>query len=245
MTDEIRRRTLNYIAYVLDHLKVSPSKLASMAGLASTTLTRPLAKPDHPFTLSTSTLEKIKEASGIEFAPFMTRDMDTLARSIDTLTNAHEYHVSEQAGDDSVRDQMTVVLGEVAAGVWREEQFGNSDSLYGVFVVFGDAKLRRASIGLIVRGESLNKLARDGDVLICESIAETGNEPRENDLVIVERMRGDLIEITAKRLRRKKDRHELWPESDDERFQQPMSIGHVDGETVKVIGIVHYIVRQP
>lgn len=46
---------------------MAPSALAELAGISSTTLTRPLNNPDHKFKLSNTTLEKIRAATGIDF----------------------------------------------------------------------------------------------------------------------------------------------------------------------------------
>lgn len=62
--------TLRYVRHVLDTLALKPSALANLAGLSSTTLTRPLNDPEHPFDLSMGTIEKIQEKTGIAFAPF-------------------------------------------------------------------------------------------------------------------------------------------------------------------------------
>ncbi len=68
---------------------------------------------------------------------------------------------------------------------------------------------------------------------------------RDGDMVIFERARegGQLIETTAKRVRRRGPMLELWPESDDPRWQDPLRIDirHVqDGENGRVIARVLY-----
>lgn len=246
MAKDVRHGALQYIRFVLDHTKASPSALAKEAGLSPSTLNRPLNDPSHSFTLSTTTLEKIRDATGLDFTPFITKDMDTLARSIDILDNANEYHpedFSEPPGPSTI----IAVMGEVGAGIWREVQFGDLNQLFAIFLTPSREELRAHTIGLMVRGESLNRIARERDVLICESIAGTGTEPRDGDLVIVERQREQegLIEVTAKRLKIVRNKKELWPESDDPRYQTAIKLSDKSPETVRIIGIVHYIVRQP
>ncbi len=247
MADDVRHGALQYLRFVLDHTKLSPSALAKEAKVAPSTLNRPLNDPRHSFTLSTSTLEKLRAATGVDFTPFLTRNMDTLARTADIFEHADEYHPGDFPHGMGPRADSIVVAGEVAAGVWREVEFGELDQLFVVFLTPTNKELRPHTVGLLVKGESLNRIARENDVLVCESIAGTGNEPRDGDLVVVERRREQegLIEVTAKRLRITKAGPELWPESDDPRYQSPLPLGAGKDGIVQIIGIVHYIVRQP
>lgn len=78
---------LAYVRHVLKELQVSPSALALKAGIASSTLTRPLNNDAHEFLLSLTTLEKIKAASGVDYAPFLgaspeTSDYEVAARAM-------------------------------------------------------------------------------------------------------------------------------------------------------------------
>lgn len=57
-----------FIRHVLSQTGLSASALAEKAGVASTTLTRPLdAKGEHTFNISRRTIEKIVEATGIPY----------------------------------------------------------------------------------------------------------------------------------------------------------------------------------
>jgi phage repressor protein C with HTH and peptisase S24 domain len=58
---------LDYIRQVMAQRGLSASALAAKAGVSSTTLTRALNSPDHKFRLSLTTLNKIRDATGIEF----------------------------------------------------------------------------------------------------------------------------------------------------------------------------------
>lgn len=138
------------------------------------------------------------------------------------------------------------VLGVVAAGVWLEndaepEQFEHVP-------VTPDPRYRTAAqFGVKVRGTSINKIAQDGDVLICVSTDETTLEPNEGDLVIVRRIRhqGALIETTAKEFR-KNGHFELWPVSTDPKFQQPIIVPDDDtesGEVIQIAAIVTGVYR--
>lgn len=237
---------LQYVRYVLQRKRISPSALADKAGLSSTTLTRPLNDPNHKFALTTTSLDKIRDWSGIDYAPFLSSDMDTVARSIHMLEHA-DYDYPAPSPEDRPPAGI-VVMGEVAAGVWREEQFLSDTSLGMVGLQSVNPDLRKHMIGLVVKGESLNKLARENDILVVESLRDTGTVPRDGDLVVVERKRGQegIFEMTAKRLRRRGSGLELWPESTDQRYQEPLRIlDDRRSDEATIVGLVHYIVRIP
>lgn len=243
MTSEPQKGARDYVLYVMKRTGFSASKLAKEAGLSTTTLTRTLNDPKHRFTLSNTTLNKIREFSNIDYAPFLSLDLDTVARSIHMLEN-NDYEYPPPAEFDAPLDAI-VVMGEVQAGIWREVQFLDDTFLGTLFLQPTHKPLLGNAIGLIVRGESLNKIAKDADILVVESTTKTGTVPHDGELVIVERKRHQegLIEVSAKRLRG--NGTELWPESTDPRFQEPLVLGEHDDETVQIIGLVHYIVRTP
>ena len=83
--------------------------------------------------------------------------------------------------------------------------------------------------------------------MVCISTDQTALEPKEGDLVIVRRIRhqGALIETTAKEIR-KNGHFELWPVSDDPKFQQPIIVPDDDtdhGEVIQIAAIVTGIYR--
>ena len=244
---DYRQGSLDYLRFVLDQTGLTPSALAAKAGLSSTTLTRPLNDKGHKFTLSTSTLARIKDATGFDAGPFLTRDMDALARTLDTWNNPAEYSEDYRSGATIEQEWFTPIIGEVAAGNWLEHRFVPDDALGGLQLVHPRDAQRQFFMGLYVRGESLNKLARDGDILFTEVIANTGAEWDNGDLVVVERTsaQGGLFEMSAKRVRVTKRRIELIPESTHPDFQEPLELGDSESQTVRVVGIVRYIIRLP
>jgi len=138
------------------------------------------------------------------------------------------------------------VIGKVAAGSWRE---GDSHSDLG-YVPAGGRFPAENQFGLIVEGTSLNKIARDGDRLVCVDTLKTGLAADPGDLVIVRRSKfnGLMFEFTAKRLHKTADGYELWPESDDPAWQEPIKIDSLhNGETdeICIIGKVLWILRKP
>lgn len=143
------------------------------------------------------------------------------------------------------------VMGEVAAGVWREVEATDVSPFEPVPVAPNSKYPAGAQYGLVVRGTSMNRIAVDGDVLVCLSVDVT--EPADNDLVIFERCRAQegLRETTVKRLRFRDGVMELWPESDDPRFQEPIRIagdtpeGDEAGRVIAVVDWIYRPVRRP
>ncbi|MCH4542745.1 helix-turn-helix domain-containing protein [Ochrobactrum sp. A-1] len=140
------------------------------------------------------------------------------------------------------------VTGKVAANTWlsvEDMDFGYDDIEYVPSASGYPVDLQFA---LKVEGNCLNKIANHGDRLICLDIAKTGIEVEDGDLVIVERSRfeGQMIERTAKRLRRTADGYELWPESHDPAHQDPITLNRpTNGDAVRIIGKVLWIMRKP
>ena len=141
------------------------------------------------------------------------------------------------------------VTGEVAAGQWREHDTTIDHPVYDPVPVPVDPRWPKdAQFALITRGTSINRQARDGDYLACVDARATRYQPRDDELVIVERRRdgGGLIERTAKKYKRAGEVFELWPDSDDPRWQEPIIIDPrepVEGVEVAVIAFVAWIHR--
>lgn len=99
-----------------------------------------------------------------------------------------------------------------------------------------------------VEGTSLNKIAAPGDILVCLDCIKSHVEIKDGDLVVIERSRfsGQMIERTAKRIRRTTAGIELWPESTDPQFQEPLLLdGLKDGDLVEVRAKVLWIMKRP
>lgn len=119
------------------------------------------------------------------------------------------------------------VLGEVAAGRWLEIDEFVDEPLYEPVSVSPDKRWpAEHQYGLVVRGDSINRFAHDGDVLVCVSAIPVRYRPKDGDLVIVELRRnaGLLRQRTAKRYLRTETHVELWPDSDHDRWQKPIII---------------------
>lgn len=145
------------------------------------------------------------------------------------------------------------IAGEVAAGLWLEVGAAG-DREYDEFPVpFHPGYAEEAQYGLIVVGTSINRVAQPGDVLQCLDCGISGTEPRENDLVIIERRRHQAgqKEVTAKRYRRSGHVIELTPDSTDRRWSEPIVLDprRASGdEEVAIIAIVigvYKMLRRP
>jgi transcriptional regulator with XRE-family HTH domain len=131
--------------------------------------------------------------------------------------------------------------GEVAGGVWAEVRDSQDDDFQRVPVAPDPRYPASAQYALKVRGNSVNRVAKPGTVVICVDIVEANVELRDGDLVWVERRRGDLVETTLKRLRKGAGGAELWPESDDPKHQEKLAIDGLEGDAeVTIRGLVIY-----
>lgn len=128
------------------------------------------------------------------------------------------------------------VAGEVAAGLWLESDLmAEEDSKPSDFRPIS-AYPEEAQYLLKVRGESLNKIAQDGDLLLCVDYFAANLEPKEGDISVIERSTdgGNTIERTAKRIVQMNGRVELMPESTDPRYQTPVVYDDADEEYTQV-----------
>lgn len=165
---------------------------------------------------------------------------------------AHWLLFGDDAGPETFREAPASkivalpVTGYVEAGKWFDID-GDGSVPDGMAVhIVGDRPVHwhRA---FIVSGNSINKIAGPGDVLVCLDLMESGTGMQPDDLVIVERSRfgGQMIERTAKRLRKTATGWELWPESTDPAFQTPIVLnGADDHEEIKVKAKVLWAVRS-
>jgi transcriptional regulator with XRE-family HTH domain len=128
------------------------------------------------------------------------------------------------------------VIGEVAAGVFSDmnvSSFGGFEIPIPV-----DPKWPEGTVvAYVVRGESINKRAADGDYVVTLKVEAAPRSCRDGDWIIAERVRGDLCEYTVKRVCIVNGKTSLCPESDDPKFV-PYNLGQ-DGEyMVRVLAFV-------
>ncbi len=129
------------------------------------------------------------------------------------------------------------VKGEVAAGRFRF--VGHSDEAeFSPTSVPADSQYsQQAQYDLVVRGTSINEIARDGDYLRCVDLLD--HRANNGELVIVEQLSADgAVEATAKIVYRRADHVELWPLSDDPKWQSPIVVPRDRTATDREIRIV-------
>lgn len=142
------------------------------------------------------------------------------------------------------------VLGRVAANTWYTADDDvidvDTDDIERIPSISGYPV--EWQFGMIVDGNCLNKVANNGDRLVCLDLIKSQADIAEGDLVIVERLKfnGQMRQRTAKRVKRTKAGYELWPESTDPAHQDPIMLDDVqDGEEIRVWAKVLWVLRKP
>ena len=170
------------------------------------------------------------------------------------LAQAHGFSLDSLTGRNVIepsRAEGIPVKGQVAAGVWHEIEAADVESFEPLPVALDLRWPAEAQYGLIVRGSSINRFASAGDVLVCLDLGMTGLQIADEDMVVVERIRGQagMREVTAKRVRFIENGMELWPDSDDPHFQSPVTIHHGEDRTeddgIRIIARVEWAFKSP
>lgn len=158
----------------------------------------------------------------------------------------------ETRQSDLVRDDTPLtglpVIGKVAANTWIDvhEMDFTYDDQEELPALSGYP--REWQYGLVVAGNCLNKVANNGDKLVCLDVIKSHVSPVPGDLVIVERRRfgGQMVERTAKRLRMSAKGLELWPESHEPEHQDPIVLYEPNEDVeVEMVAKVLWIMRKP
>lgn len=128
------------------------------------------------------------------------------------------------------------VVGEVAAGSWREAAAMLKP--YSLPVTPHPQYPANAQRLYRISGNSVNKLVLDGEYVHCVDIHQADTAPVSGDLVIVRKMDHGLAEYTAKRYLRINGRAILRPESDDPDFQADIVLDGDDATGIEITDIV-------
>jgi SOS-response transcriptional repressor LexA len=208
-----------FMRRALDATGLSPYKLAKKAGIAPSTITRPLNDPTFKFVPKQATLNKIAEAAGLT-APT----------------------VAEASPIVEAVSQWVPLVGEVRAGNWAEV---SHDPLIEEHIAVHLPEYARASLfALRVVGRSMDQKYPDGSVVIAAPAIEAGI--RVGDDVVVRRYRDGLAETTLKEVTQNGDGYELTPRSSDATFK-PLPFPRIgdasDQDGIEIIGVV--ITHQP
>ena len=204
-----------FLRRALEVTGLSPYALAKRAGVAPTTITRPLNDPEFKFVPKAATLAKIGKAAGL--TPPQLPEPSMVVERV---------------------SQWVPLVGEVRAGAWteiREEPIVEDE------IPVHLPEYQRASLFAVrVAGRSMDLKYQEGSVVIALPVVEAGL--RVGDDVIVRRHRGGLAETTLKEVGLTDDgTYTLLPRSSDMSFEPiplPRSRDTQDG--VEIIGVVIY-----
>jgi SOS-response transcriptional repressor LexA len=128
------------------------------------------------------------------------------------------------------------VIGAVAAGVWREETTWGTEDRY-LIEVSPNPFPGSERFALRMEGHSMDKVIPPGSDLECLRVTYGYVEPQPGDIVIVQRERHDLHELTCKRLDHDGQNFILRAESTRAEFQEPITIGRPDENSVSDHGV--------
>lgn len=131
------------------------------------------------------------------------------------------------------------VIGEVAAGLWKEGSVEFRP--YGIPVAPHPGYPSELQRLYKVSGTSVNKIVEDGAYVHCVSVVDGGIVPENGDLVIVCRQSHGLSEYTAKRLVIEDGKKILRPESTDEQWQADI---HLDGDEETTVVITDVVIAK-
>ena len=140
------------------------------------------------------------------------------------------------AAADMPAGRRVKVIGEIAAGVWREtiELQDQYDVLVAVPKKFEHVPLQ----GFVVRGESMNKIYPDGSIVYVAPIHAVEGWPRSGQVVMVMAHEHGMTEATLKEfVVDEKGGKWLWPRSDHPEHQAPVDYKGKKGE-VHITGVV-------
>lgn len=136
------------------------------------------------------------------------------------------------------------LVGTVSGGVWREVDNLDQDEKPASPFLPDPRWPADKQFALKIEGESINRVARDGDIIAVVDIHALQTQVADDALVVVEESRdGALIRTTAKRLRRRGKLTELHADSDDPRWRDVRLIIEPDTDdarliTTRIVGLV-------
>ncbi|MGH6978832.1 MAG: LexA family protein [Brevundimonas sp.] len=222
-TTEDARAFLNR---ALEASGLKPFALAKRAGVAPSTITRPLNDPEFKFTPKAATLRKIAEAAGLD-VPTGIAVAPPAAPSTNELP----------------------IIGPIQAGAWLMlDETVQDEPIY--FTAVADRRYPHARQWLReVRGDSMNARGiMPGDLAHIVDVLDAGVNLNTGMIVEVTRSRDDgaLREITLKEVEVTADGLKLWPRSTNPRWTDPVVLdegGHGDIE-VRITGLLLQAVKR-
>ena len=158
----------------------------------------------------------------------------------DRIAAALAVHLTEIFGEIvPAKSHGLPVLGEVQAGIWREADVVDEPKTRYLPIGADQRYSTATQFALLVRGESMNRVVRDGAYIVCVSWSELGRSPKDKDLVVVDRRRDGLVETTVKRIKLENKTITLVPDSDDPRWQSPIVLeGGLESDDIVIKALV-------
>jgi transcriptional regulator with XRE-family HTH domain len=131
------------------------------------------------------------------------------------------------------------VRGDVAAGIWREADIQDEPKYSAVPIGPDERYPPERQYALAVQGTSMNKRFPPGSFIVCVPWDTIERDPRDGDIVVVERRRDGMVESTVKKVVAKGRSVKLSPESDDPRWQESYKLEpENDGDQVAIRALV-------
>jgi hypothetical protein len=148
---------------------------------------------------------------------------------------------------DGTGVRKVAVKAYVQAGAFSESWEWPDEDGYDVYVQDLPELAQFRLYAAETRGPSMNRRWNERTVVVFTDVQETMESPIPGKRYVVERQMPDgTAEHTVKLLHQDQEgRYWLMPESDDPRFQAPISVEDgVDGETIIILGRVHFAVTR-
>lgn len=211
---EIADEARSFLNRALAASGLKPHALAKKAGVAPTTITRPLNDPEFKFTPKPATLRKIAEAAGLDL-PAGLAVGPAVAPTLQELP----------------------IIGPIQAGAWLAlDETVQDEPIF--FTAVADRRYPHARQWLReVRGDSMNaKGIVPGDLAHVVDVAEAGINLNSGMIVEVTRTRagGSLREITLKEVEITSEGMRLWPRSTNPRWSEPLTLDDGQGGDIEV-----------
>jgi len=214
---QIAAEIRDWMLRIMAEHELTPTSWAAKAGVARTTISRPI-KEDYPFVTSSRTLTKLARAVD-EAPPPVVKDRPP---RLEPLYLPVRYRVQ--------------------AGHWIEVDVAEQDYVAAPHAVAPDPAYESWPQWLeLVVGDSVDLEIRPGSYAHVVDAVEMGYAPVDGDFVVVERRRseGRLRERSIKQIRLTGRRVELWPRSSNPAWDKPLDLTHPEeGVEVEIVGLV-------
>lgn len=160
------------------------------------------------------------------------------AKYLQALAKIEGVSVEELLGSESVTPisiSTVEILGTVQAGVFIEEEHTLEPVLMSV--PLGDRYSGVKKVGYKVEGASMDKVYPAGTMVICVSVYDYGQNPKDGQRWIIKRKRGATVENTVKTLRHVDGVWWGFPESYDPSFM-PIKLQGSTSEEIEASALV-------